>query len=107
MPFIKYPSQPETLGEGREARDAAVHPDTGVWVAEVDVALPGESVVDEKQHADVVAAAMADAETPKDSDPVIHAPSPFERLSWRVDEIVRLNGLKDSDDAPPPMEAKV
>ena len=106
MPYIKYPSLPDSLGDGREARDAAVHPATGAWVAEVDSVAPGENAVDAKEHADTVAAAEAYAVANPRVDIIADAPpSAVERLAWRISEIVRLNKLIESD-SPPPMEAR-
>ena len=94
MPFIKYHAQPDAIGEGREARDAAVHPDTGVWVAEVDAAVAGENVTDEKEHTATVEAARAHelANPPQSVEPR-PIPSPVARLEARIDAIVRLNKL--------------
>ena len=102
MPFIKYPAQPDALGEGREARDAAVHPDTGAWVAEVDAVLKGENVTDEKEHAATVEAARAyELANPPQTIETPQPPSPLDRLSWRVSEIVRMNNLIEQEPPPP------
>lgn len=103
MPFIKYAARPESLGEGREARDAAVHPDTGAWIAEVDAALKDENVTDEKEHAATVEAARAYelANPPQAIEPPPAQPSPLERLNARIDAIVSLNHLVGHEQAPP------
>lgn len=38
------------------------------------------------------------AEPQRDEEVVIIPPSPMERLTWRVDQIVSLNGLKEAKD---------
>jgi len=107
MPYIKYASAPASIGTGREARYAAVHPDTGVWIAEVDVAVAGENVTDAKEHAATVSAAEAYAlaNHPQDIETPPPMPSPLESMSERIDQIVALNKLIDAD-VVPPMEAR-
>ena len=60
MPFITFPSFPETLGEGRSAWGVSAESDTHAnWVAEVEAVMPGETEITQQQYDAAVAANAA------------------------------------------------